>query len=415
MAARDAADPPGGARAWLVWGVAAAVYFLAMFHRNGMSAAALQAQERFDVGPALLSALPMVQLAVYVVLQVPSGVLADRLGPRRSLLIGLGVMAVGVILFAVAPEIRSAVAGRVLIGAGDALVFLNVIRIGALWFPRHQYALVSALTGLTGGIGQIVSVAPLSALLRGVGWEASFLGAGAVSVLIGLLVLLAVRDHPGGHAESAHAAPVSVLESVREALSTRGPQVGMAAHAVIMVPFGVLGILWGYPLLEQGYGLSPGLTGLLLTGAAVVPMGLVPFLARLTGSRPGLRKPLGLTLSWTISLAWLAVVVWPGGLPPLEVTGAVVVASAFGAVLAPSVSFDYARDGMPAHRTGVASGLVNMSGFTSITVGVVGAGVLLDLQGADASFQLAFVPMTAVSLLAAATLTLLLRGYPKRD
>lgn len=411
---RTAAEPPGGARAWLVWGVAAAVYFLAMFHRNGMSAAALEAQERFGVGPAVLSVLPMVQLAVYVALQVPAGILADRLGPRRSLLIGLGVMAAGVVLFAVAPEVRSAVAGRVLIGAGDALVFLNVIRIGALWFPRRQYGLVSSLTGLIGGVGQVVSVAPLSALLRGVGWEASFLGAGAVSALVALLVLLMVRDRPGGFPAPARADSVSVLASVREALSARGPKVGMASHAIIMVPFGVLGVLWGYPLLEQGYGLTSGQAGLLLTGAAVAPMGLVPFLARIAGNRPGLRKPLGLTMAWTITAGWLAVVAWPGGLPPLALTGAVTVVSAFGAVLAPSVSFDYARDGIPTHRTGVASGLVNMSGFTSILVAVVSTGVLLDIQGADPSFQLAFVPMTAISVLAATTLTVLLWSYPRR-
>src|SRR5690606_4544886 len=139
-------DPPGGARAWLVWAVGVGVYFLAMFHRNGMGVAALEAQERFQVGPAVLSLLPMLQLLVYVVLQVPAGLMADRVGPRRSLLLGLASMALGVVLFAFAPNIALAVAGRVLIGLGDAVTFLNVIRLGALWFPRRRYALVRALT-----------------------------------------------------------------------------------------------------------------------------------------------------------------------------------------------------------------------------------------------------------------------------
>ncbi|UOE18738.1 MFS transporter [Thermobifida halotolerans] len=407
-----ASEPPGGARAWLVWGIAAVVYFLAMFHRNGMSAAALHAQERFDVGPALLSALPTVQLVIYVLFQIPAGLLADRLGPRRSLVISLGVMAAGTVLFAVAPDVRTAVAGRLLIGAGDSLVFLNVIRTGALWFPRRHYSLVSALTGLVGGLGQLSSAVPLSALLNGVGWEVSFLGAGAVSLLTGALVLLLVRDRPDGRPAPSHALP-SVRESIVEALSHRGPRVGMAAHAVIMVPFTVLGILWGYPLLEEGYGLSARTAGLLLTGAMALPMALVPFLGRIPGRHPSARRPLVLALAWTVTLSWLGVVAWPGGLPPLAVTAAVIVVSAFATVMAPSLSFDYARDGLPEQRTGTASGLVNMSGFTSVMLGVVSAGVLLDLTGADASFQLAFVPMVLLCLAASVTITVLLRR-PRR-
>src|SRR5699024_2010613 len=58
-------EPAGGPRAWLVWAVAVGSYFLAMLHRNGLGVAALEAQARFDVGPALLSLLPMLQLLIY--------------------------------------------------------------------------------------------------------------------------------------------------------------------------------------------------------------------------------------------------------------------------------------------------------------------------------------------------------------
>lgn len=403
-------EPSGGLRAWLVWGTAATVYLLAMFHRNGMSAAALHAQGRFDIGPALLSTLPMVQLVIYVLLQIPSGLLADRLGPRRSLLISLGVMAAGTVLFAVAPDAPTAIAGRILIGAGDSLVFLNTIRLAALWFPRRHYSLVSALTGLAGGLGQLVSAAPLSALLTAFGWEVSFLSAGAVNLVVGALVLLVIRDRPDGRRAQTHAL-LSMRESLAEALSHRGPRVGMAAHAVIMVPFTVLGVLWGYPLLEEGYGLSSHTTGVLLTGAMLLPMSLVPFLGRIPGHYPRARKPMGLGLAWTVTLVWLGVVLWPGGLPPLPVIAGVILVSAFASVLAPSISFDYARDGLPEQRTGAASGLVNMSGFTSVMLGVVGAGIVLDL---GLSFQAAFVPMTLLCLVASTAMTLLLRNRRSR-
>ncbi|MFC7326316.1 MFS transporter [Marinactinospora rubrisoli] len=413
---RPAAEPPGGARAWLVWGTAVAVYFAAMFHRNGMSAAALMAQERFDTGATLLSMLPVLQLAVYVACQIPGGVLADRLGPRGSLLIGLAAMVGGTALFAVAPTIQAAIAGRILIGFGDALVFLNVIRLGALWFPRREYAVVSALTGLVGGLGQVASVAPLSALLRNLGWTPAFLAASGVTSALLVLVLILVRDRPAGFPAPGRAERISVRASLAEALRARGPRVGMAHHAAAMTSYTMLAVLWGYPLLEQGLGLDPGTAGALFTGAALAPMALVPFLARLTGARPGLRRPLALTLTWTVSLGWLAVVAWPGGLPPLWATGTVIVLSAAGSVIAPSLSFDYARDGMPAQRTGVAAALVNMCGFATVVVATIAAGALLDAQdgptGGEA-FQVAFTPMAAMLLAATAVLTALLWRYPR--
>ncbi|WP_460999158.1 MFS transporter [Streptomonospora sediminis] len=408
------ADPaplqaPGGGRAWLVWGVGVGVYFLAMFHRNGLGAAALEAQQRFDVGPALLSMLPMLQLLVYVLLQVPTGVLADRVGPRVSLLFGSVVMALGVGLFAAAPSVEAAIAGRVLIGIGDAVTFLNVIRLAALWFPRSRYALVSALTGVAGGLGQAASVAPLSFALHGLGWTAAFLVFSGVTLAMTLLVLLVVRDRPGGGPPAAPHAPIAAWASITGALRTHGPRVGLAHHAAIMPPFTMLGMLWGYPFLVEGMGFSPALAGTLLSGVGVAVLWTSPLIGALAGRWPGVRRPLATGLAGMLGLGWLVLVGWPGGLPPAWLVVIVLVVSAAGAVIAPALSFDFARDGMPAERTGVASGLVNMSGFLTTVVVIVAAGIILET---GAGFQAAFVPVTVTTVLAGGVLAVLLWRRP---
>ncbi|GAA4953316.1 MFS transporter [Streptomonospora halophila] len=405
------AGPAGGARAWLVWGIGVGVYFLAMFHRNGLGAAALEAQERFDAGPALLSMLPMLQLLVYVVLQVPTGLLADRVGPRVSLTAGAVLMAAGVALFAVAPSLGTAIAGRVLIGMGDAVTFLNVIRLAALWFPRSRYALVSGLTGVAGGIGQAASVAPLSFALHGLGWTGAFLAFSAVTLVMSLLVLLVVRDRPTGPLPGGTRPRVRALESIAEALRTRGPRLGMVHHAAIMPPYTTLGVLWGYPFLVEGAGFAPGVAGTLLSGIGAAVLWVSPLIGALAGRHPGVRRPLATTLASLFAVGWLAVVGWPGGLPPTGVVLAVLVVSAAGAVAAPALSFDFARDGLPAERTGVASGLVNMSGFLTTVVVTVAAGVVLET---GAGFQAAFVPLTVTTALAGGALVTMLWRRPPR-
>ncbi|MEU0488657.1 MFS transporter [Nocardiopsis sp. NPDC006139] len=402
------AEPSGGARAWVVWGVAVIGYFLAMVHRNGLGVAALEAQTRFDVGPAVLSLLPMLQLLVYVLLQVPTGLLADRLGPRFTLVIGMVAMAGGSCLFALAPGIEAAIAGRFLIGLGDALVFLNVIRLAALWFPRSRYALVSGLTGVVGGTGQVASAAPLAWALGGVGWVAAFLTTTGLTLLVALLVLAVVRDRPEGAAgHSTVIDPIPVWAALKEALSARGPRIGMAHHAAIMAPFTMMMVLWGYPFLVTGLGLAEGTAALTLTALAAGALWTAPLVGALVGRRPALRGGLALTLVSVIGLGLVLLVAWPGGVPT-GVGLAVMAVCAVGQTLAPTISFDYARDGIPAGRTGVASGLVNMSGFTTAVACTVAAGAILQAlpPGPDA-FRLAFLPICATTLLSGGVLAAL--------
>lgn len=121
-------------RAWWIWAIAASAYLVAIFHRMALGVAGLDAAERFSVPQGSLAIFTSVQLALYLLMQVPAGLAADRLGPRRTLAIGLGLMAVGELIFAFATSMPVGLAGRALVGIGDALTFLNVLRLAHAWF-----------------------------------------------------------------------------------------------------------------------------------------------------------------------------------------------------------------------------------------------------------------------------------------
>lgn len=408
-------EPRGGARAWGVWAVAAATMFLAMFHRNALGVVALDAQERFGVGPGLLSLLPVVQLVVYAVLQIPTGLLADRWGPKRTLLAGTTAMAAGVVVFALAPTTSVALVARMLIGVGDAVAFLCVIRLGALWFPRSRYALIAALTGAVGGLGQMASGAPFVYALSLAGWTAAFLGAAAVSVLVAVLLLLVVRDRPHGQAPAVRDGTTSLLAGVAAVARIRGVRLGMANHATMQSPFCMLGALWGYPYLVQGHGLSPATAGLVLTVLGVSALWLPPLVGLVVGRRPRFRGALAVIIAVLHSTGWILVVAWPGGAPLILV---IVVFGVFAAsmVIAAPVSFDFARDGVPPDRTGVASALVNVVGFgTAILTTLAGGLVLEAVPGTDATaFQKAFLPAAAACIAASAAVVFFLFRYRER-
>src|SRR3954468_4756144 len=195
-----------GSRAWRMWPLAAAFYLVAIFHRMSLGVASLDASERFGVSTSAIALLSTVQLGVYLAMQVPAGLLADRLGPRRSLTLGLLAMGVGELLFAFSPALGPAIAGRALVGAGDACMFLNVLRVAAFWLPPGRYALAAALTAAMGAFGQLLSTAPLSAALSDVGWAPPFAGSGALTAVLAILAVNRLQDRPEGVAAPVHAA-----------------------------------------------------------------------------------------------------------------------------------------------------------------------------------------------------------------
>src|SRR3954465_6491633 len=184
--------------AWVVWGFAAGLYFVAVFHRMVLGVAALEAERRYHVGAGALSAFTAVQLGVYLAMQVPVGLAADRIGPRRSLAAGMAAIAVGEAVFALSGTLGAGLAGRALIGLRDAFVFINVLRVAHTWFEPSRAALLTALTSLLGALGQLLTTVPAHLALDGLGWTGTFAGAAALTALLAAGALGVVRHAPPG-------------------------------------------------------------------------------------------------------------------------------------------------------------------------------------------------------------------------
>ncbi|MCL2465364.1 MAG: MFS transporter, partial [Micrococcales bacterium] len=118
---------------WLVWGSGLVAYVVAVAQRSSFGVAGLVAAHRFGVDETMLSLFVVIQLATYAAMQLPVGVAVDRWGPRRTLSVGALTMAVGQLVMTVAPHVGVALAARVLIGSGDAAIFVSAVRLVGLW------------------------------------------------------------------------------------------------------------------------------------------------------------------------------------------------------------------------------------------------------------------------------------------
>src|SRR4051795_11631944 len=371
----DAVRP--SARAYLVWLVALSAYVVAVFDRASLGVAAVDAQERFTTGASVISLFLVLQLAVYAALQVPVGVALDRFGSRRMILAGAVTMAAGQLVVALATDVPTAVAARVLVGAGDAMTFISVLRVIGLWFAGPTVPLITQLTGIFGQLGSIAAAYPLVALLHGTSWRTTFLGAAAMGVLVAVLVAVALREAPAG---TVAAQPTALAEMRSRLLDTwrePGTRIGLYTHLVTQFSGTVFALLWGYPFLVVGEGLSPTTAAVLLTLLVVVGMGVGPLLGRLCGRWPLRRSVLVFGIMALTATTWTVVLLWPGRAPLSLLVVLVVVLGTNGP--GSMIGFDYARTENPAERMGSASGVVNVGGFLAALLTILAIGAVLDL------------------------------------
>jgi MFS family permease len=359
-----------------MWGLGVFAYMVAVFHRASLGVSGLDAQQRFGISAAVLSLFGVVQLGVYAAMQVPVGMLLDRVGSRRMIVAGGLFMSAGQLLMATAGSVPVGLAAKVLVGAGDAMTFISVLRLVAAWFPARRAPLVTQLTGLIGQAGQIVAAYPLVAGLHAAGWTPTFATAAGVGVLVVALVGTGLRNAPPG---VAIAVPAGRRAALRASWREPGTRLGLWTHFVTQFSGNTFALFWGYPFLVEGQGLSAAAAGALLTLLVVGGMCIGPLLGTLAGRWPLRRSVLVLGIVLASALMWTVVLAWPGHVPLGVLVLLVVVLASNGP--GSMVGFDFARTENPPARLGSASGIVNVGGFVASLLLILVVGLLLDASG----------------------------------
>jgi MFS family permease len=382
-------DRPTPRRAWLILGLGIAAYSVAVFQRASMGVAAVEAQQRFGVSAAVLSLFAVMQLAVYAGMQVPVGVMLDRFGSRRLIVTGALLMAIGQLLLATASAIGLAIFARVLVGAGDAMTFISVLRLIPRWFPRRRVPLLTQSTGMLGQLGQIVAAYPLVALLQGAGWTTSFLIAAAAGAVVAVSTAAWLRDAPPGVAIAhGQVTLATALERLGHAWREVGTRLGLWTHFVSQFSGVVFALLWGYPFLVLGEGRSPAEAGLLITLMVVVAIPLGPILGHFANRWPYRRSIPVLVIVGCTAAAWTVVLLWPGRAPLAVLVLLVVVLASNGP--GSMMGFDYARTENELERIGSATGIVNVGGFVASlsTIALIGIILSATSRGGPSTYTL---------------------------
>nr|WP_202542583.1 MFS transporter [Streptomyces sp. SID2563] len=398
-------DPPGGRRAAWVWGIGVAVYFVAIIFRTSLGVAGLDAADRFDVNASALSTFSILQLLVYAGMQIPVGLMVDRLGTKKVLTLGAVLFTLGQLGFALSPSYGTALASRALLGCGDAMTFISVLRLGTRWFPARRGPLIGQVAALFGMAGNLISTLVIARALHGFGWTTTFVGSSLAGVVVLVLLLLFLKDHPEGYEPppAQHAGGVYVRKQIAASWREPGTRLGMWVHFTTQFPAMVFLLLWGMPFLVEDQGLGRGTAGELLTLVVLSNMMLGLLYGQLIARHHAVRVPLALGTVGTTAALWAVTIFHPGDHAPMWLL--VVLCVVLGACgPASMIGFDFSRPANPPERQGTASGIVNMGGFVASMTTLLAVGVLLDATGDD--YRVAF---SSVFVLEALGVTQILR------
>lgn len=181
---------------WVIWGVLAIAFLIVYFHRLSVGVVKDELINEFGITGTTFANIGAMYFYAYMLMQIPSGILADTLGARKTVTIGMVFAGVGSIIFGFAPSIFWAYLGRLLVGLGVSVVFISILKILSEWYKESEFGTMSGLTSFVGNLGGLIAQTPLALLVIAITWRNSFAVIGVFSIIIAILCYILVRNKP---------------------------------------------------------------------------------------------------------------------------------------------------------------------------------------------------------------------------
>ncbi len=181
------------------WGIGVLLgsgILVSFLDRVNLSAAAPQLAREFGLGPAQLGILFSSFLWFYAVLQIPVGVVVDRLGVTTVGRWGALLWTAASAATAFAGGFGGILAARVVLGIAEAPSFPAVSKATGHWFPRNERARATAIFDAAAKFSNVIGVPLVAFVVSRFGWRWAFGVTSAISFVYFLAFWALYRD-PG--------------------------------------------------------------------------------------------------------------------------------------------------------------------------------------------------------------------------
>ena len=341
-----------------LFAVLVATAALSQFFRASNAVIAPELIRDLGLSPQMLGTANAAFFLALLSVQVPLGVMFDRIGVRGSVALLAVPMTAGAALHALADSGAMLVAARFLVGLGCAGSFMASVVLIPRFVPRERWSTVLGLVFACSQAGYFLAGTPLAYVAETTGWRHGFLGLAFVSALVGVAFYVIVRDHPEGAKPGlAPADGPGTLDGLRQVLTTPGiPQLFALFGVAYASMFTIVG-LWIGPYLRDVHGLDAVARGNVLVLVALV-LTLANTVIGPLDRRLGRPKHLVMMLVGSAVAAFLAWALIPQ--PPFAVAIALLlvicISSSYGPIILSQI-----RARVPDHLAGRGATTANMA------------------------------------------------------
>src|ERR1700685_3790119 len=188
----------------IAWFFTVVFYFLEYAVRSSPSVMIAGLEDHFSTSALGIATILGVYYYTYSSMSLVAGAALDHLGAKRSVPVGMTILGLGCLLFAV-PTVIAGDIGRLCQGAGSAFAFTGSVYLAARGFPARYLATAIGATqcvGMLGGSAGQFLVGPM--IEHGVAVNVVWVGLGALVLDHALLLYIATpKEQFGPHGQSS--------------------------------------------------------------------------------------------------------------------------------------------------------------------------------------------------------------------
>ncbi|MDL2306780.1 MFS transporter [Desulfovibrio sp. OttesenSCG-928-C06] len=380
-------------RNWCLFTVMAGATLIACFQQVGLAAVSGEVAESLRIDVASLGLLAAAFSYSYAAMQIPAGLLADTLGPRKSVTAALVLAAAATTVFAFSSDLGTSIIARVVMGMGLAVISVPQLKLIAVWFPISAFQRLTAIAFAISAIGPLFATSPMAYASANYGWRTPFVFLAVASLVFAVLIWLIVRDCPDKVAElidtsgsgqgtanvtmrqTSVPGGMRLMGKLRCITTTRDAWIlGLWQFFQGGTYFAFIG-LWGGQFLTSGLGIGIAESGLILSLPSLALVS-APFISIISEKIGSARKML-LFLSCASVLLTVPLVIGLPRLPDIALSlyFLLFAVACFGGT---AVLFTAAKEHFAVELAGTISGFINMFPFVGGAMMQQGMGLLVE-------------------------------------
>lgn len=388
-------QPSNPTKKWVMLALSYLVLIACFIPYIGWSVQLIEISEEFSLTAAQAGLLGSVTALVGGLILPFAGIIGDRIGIKKIILIGIIASLVGQLAFAWAPDYTILMLGRAISGLGVGLLFVGPYTMAVNWFERERKSGVAlGIMFTSDGIGTAFALYAFAIVLVAYGWRTGSAIGGALLVLVFIISAIFLKDAP--REEPAEAAVAEAEHDGRSTASWLFSRNVLVAAAFFIGEWGIFAVVavWMPTILIEGAGWDAALAGLF--SSLYVLIGMITSIGfGLISDRLGRRKALIVVagVAMTLFMALLTISLASGNYVLVAICLPLV---GLGVYTGMPLAMALAAESVPTRMIGAVNGFVLGIGF--IVGGFVYPYFIGAVKDSTGDYTVGFIAMTVATL-----------------